>query len=562
VKRGKIEIFRNLLLSIIILATGLLLNCAKIANPEGGPVDKTSPYIISIKPEPGSVSVNPDSDIEIIFSKAMNKESTEKAVFISPLFFNYPTFVWKGKKLTIKPPEKFKPNTTYSVTIGAMATDTRNNKLGESKSFSFSTGDRINSGEIKGRVLLGNLAGMDTWAYRLDSLPADTFMYLIPDYITQTDSLGGFSFEFLGKGRYLVIGVDDKNKNQFWTPPSEKIALPPELIVLADDSAVVDGLILAATEQDTARPIFVKVVSPCVNAVNIEFSHKITESSILRADAFMVVPMEESLGRGAIVRVYPLDRNLKTVRIDCDGMIAGKKYKLIGRGIESVFGQSSDSISQIFTAGGSDTIPPVIAEVYPEQSEKPRVAGFDITMYFTESINQESVVNAISIKDSLGSAIKAAQNWKYPNQLIVKPAMKDAEVYIMSIDCGKIVDMQGNPMRDSVVTYRYMTASSDTLGQISGRIINRPADNIVVMAYPKKGDTVSVGIGPDGFFRFDKLYPSTYHISAYWDKNLNNRFDNGGVKPLTFSEPIVVYSDTIEARPRWEIDIGQIDFNR
>lgn len=558
--RFRHKIFPGLLIFIITLVLGLFFGCAKIANPGGGPIDKTSPDIISIKPDPGSVAVDPGGEIEIVFSKNMNKETTEKAIFISPLFFNYPTYEWKGKKLKIRPPEKLKPNTTYSITIGASAMDTHNNKLGKSKSFSFSTGERVNSGKIEGQILMGALLGMDAWAYRLDSLPPDTFMYLIPDYITQTDSLGGFSFEFLGRGKYLIIGVDDKNKNQFWTPPSEKIALPSKLIELPDDSAVVRGLVLVAAEQDTSKPIFSKVKSANVNSIHIEFSHQMKESSIFRADAFKIVPMEESLAQGVIFRVYPLKKKLDIFQIDCGGMIAGKKYKLEGRNLESIFSQTSDSLSQIFTAGAVDTIPPGIAEIYPGQSDRPYIAGFNIALYFTESINQEKFKDAISIKDSLGNTIKTELKWKYPNQIIIKSVMKDAEEYIMSVDGTKIIDMQGNRMGDSVVTYKYITSSSDTLGQLGGRIVNMPGDNIVVMVYLLKGDTAFTRITGDGYFRIDRLYPSTYRISAYWDTNLNNRFDPGKVKPVVFSEPMVVYDDTVAVRSRWEIDIGQVDF--
>lgn len=561
VNRFRNKIIFGLLIFIIMPVLGLFFGCAKMASPGGGPADITSPEIISIRPEPGSVAVAPEGEIEIIFSKNMNRETTEKAVFISPLFFNYPTYEWNGKKLRIKPPGKLKPNTTYSVTIGASAVDTHNNKLGKSKSFSFSTGERVNSGKIEGQILMGTLSGMDAWAYRLDSLPPDTFMYLIPDYITQTDSLGEFSFEFLGRGRYLIIGVDDKNRNQFWTPPTEKIALPSKLIDLSNDSAIVRGLVLVAAEQDTAKLAFLKVTSPNSSSISIELSHEIKENSILKADAFKIIPMEEPLAQGIIFRVYPQEKNFKKIRIDCGGMIAGKKYKLEGFNLESIFSQTSDSLNQIFTAGIADTIPPGIADIYPGQSEKPYIAGFEIVLIFTESINQEPIKDAISIKDAQGNAVKTTFRWNYPNQIIIKPEMKDAEEYIMSIDGLKIIDMQGNRMGDSVVTYKYVTSSSDTLGQLTGRIVNKPGDNIVVMAYPLKGDTAFTRIDGDGTFSFNRLYPSAYRVSAYWDINLNNKRDIGKVKPLVFSEPVAVYGDTVVVRSRWEIDIGQIDFN-
>jgi hypothetical protein len=539
-----------------------LLNCAKTGAPGGGPLDKTTPDILIIKPDPGSVLVGLGEKIEIIFSKSMDKESVQKAIFISPLFFDYPSYEWSGKKLKIKLPENLKPNTTYSITIGASAKDTRGNQLGKSRSYSFSTGENINSGKIEGRILMGELRGIDAWAYRLDSLPSDSFMYRIPDYITQTDSLGGFLFEFLGKGKYLLIGVDDKNKNQFWTPPAEKIALPTRIIEIADDSASVGGLILVASDQDTASPIFSKIVSPNNGTINVEFSHQILESSFIKADAFKVIPMEESLAQVFIFRIYPLINNSKTIAIDCKGMMPGRKYKLEAHNIENVFSRTADSLSQIFTAGNPDTLAPTISAVFPKPSNTPLIAGFDIKIAFSESIEPKQTDSMIVLKNSSGNVIPISYQWHFPNEIIIKSQMKDAEVYKVTINEKLVIDTKGNVMGDSAITYEYKTASSDTLGEISGKMVGVPGDNIIVLAFPAKGDTVSTQLNANRSFRFDRVFPTTYYINAYWDINQNGKLDPGRVMPFKYSEPIAIYGDTVVVRPRWETDIGQMDFNQ
>jgi hypothetical protein len=552
--------FWHLLIAAISLVA--LLNCAKTGAPGGGPLDKTPPDILAIKPDPGSVSVDTGEKLEIIFSKNMDKESVEKAIFISPLFFDYPSYEWSGKKLKIKLPENLKPNTTYSITIGASAKDTRGNQLGKSRSYSFSTGEKINSGKIEGRILIGTLRGIDAWAYRLDSLPPDSFMFRIPDYITQTDSLGGFLFEFLGKGKYLIIGVDDKNKNQFWTPPSEKIALPTRIIELADDSASIAGLILVASDQDTTSPIFSKVVSPNSGNINIEFSHQILESSFIKADAFKVIPMEESSAQVFIFRIYPLMNNSKTIAIDCKGMQPGRKYKLEAHNIESVFSRTADSLSQIFTAGAQDTLAPTISAVFPKPSNTPLIAGFDIKLTFSESIETKYTDSMIVLKDSSGNIIPISYQWHFPNEIIIKSQMKDAEVYIVTLNEKLAVDTKGNVMGDSTITYEYKTASSDTLGEISGKMVGVPADNMIILAFPVKGDTITTKMNVNQSFRFDQLFPTTYYINAYHDINQNGRLDPGQIIPFKYSEPVAVYGDTIVVRPRWETDIGQMDFNQ
>jgi hypothetical protein len=557
--KNKFRFWPAIILTILIAA---FFDCAKTGSPGGGPLDKTSPDIIAVKPEPGSVAVNLDEKIEVVFSKSMDKESVRNAIFISPLFFDYPTYEWSGKKLKIKLPEKLKPNTTYSITIGASAKDSHGNQLGKSQSFSFSTGEIINSGKIEGRILMGNLKGMDAWAYQLDSLPPDSFMYRIPDYVTQTDSLGEFLFEFLGKGKYLIIGVDDKNNNQFWTPPSEKLGLPTRIVELADDTSAQGGVIIVAADQDTASPTIAKLSSPNNVCVQVEFSHSLNEKSFIKADAFKIVPMEESLAQVYIFRTYPLSKNIKSIAIECAGMIDGHKYKLEAHNIQSVFSRTSDSLSQIFQAGGPDTIGPTILEISPKPVDEALIAGFDIKLIFSESIDPRHMDSMIVMTDSSGTITPFSFRWPYPNEIIIKSQMKDAEVYKVKLNEKNTFDLQSRQMGDSVVTYEFKTVSSDTLGEITGKIINAPGDNIIVLALPIKGDTVSCPMGADHSFRFDRIYPTTYYINAYWDINRNDKLDPGGVLPLKYSEPVAIYNDTVVVRPRWETDIGQLEFNK
>lgn len=221
---------RASLLIIFIIFCILFVSCAKIENPSGGPPDKTQPEILFTSPSNGSVKIANDSKIEIQFSKNMNPDLTQKAIFISPIFFDYPTFKWSGKKLTVSLPEKLKQNTTYVLTIGAAAQDSKGNKLGQTKSYAFSTGEIIHSGSIFGKIAGGGQRSLDVWAYNLQSISLDSFIYNIPEYITQTDSLGKFKFQYMSDGRYLVVAVDDRNKDQFWTPPAEKLALPSKIV--------------------------------------------------------------------------------------------------------------------------------------------------------------------------------------------------------------------------------------------------------------------------------------------------------------------------------------------
>lgn len=540
----------------------LFYGCAKIAGPGGGPEDKTPPQILMVKPIPGSVGVPLETQVEIIFSKNMNNQATQKAIFISPIFFNFPQYEWSGKKLKIKLPEKLRQNTTYSITIGASATDLRNNQLGQSRSFSFSTGDHINTGSISGQAVLGALRGLDIWAYKLDSLPPDSFMYRIPDYITQSDSLGVFRFDFLNKGKYLIIGVEDKNKDQFWTPPSEKLALPDKMIELADDSSVSKGLTMVAVEQDTARPILSKVTSPNKNMIVIEFSHRLKESSLVRADAFSILPVDDSTAQIFIMRIYPIFGKDKTITIDCAGLEVDHKYRLMGRGLESIYSVKSDSLAQTFTAGREDTTGPTITMIMPNPSANPIASGNNIILAFSETIDTAQTDRMIILADTFKTTLPVKMSWDYPDRLVIKSEMKPGMVYVLTVNQKLVVDMQGNAMGDSVITYRYSIAPEDTFGQISGQIMNARPGNIIVIAQPIKADSVTTIVSTESKFIFNRLFPVVYHLIAFVDLDQDGKYSPGRTNPFRFAEPVAIYPDSIIVRSRWETDIGWLDFEQ
>lgn len=545
----------------MILFAIAILSCAKVEAPSGGPEDKTAPQVLAVFPSDGSVNVPDNTNIEIVFSKNMNKASTEKAVFISPLFFNYPRFIWKGKKLEIALPEMLRANTTYALTIGASAQDLRGNKLGETKTYSFSTGEIIYNGEIFGKVFADETRNMYIWAYKLQTADPDTFWMKVPDYVTQPDSLGKFGFKYLSFGYYLVVAVQDKNNDQFWEPPSEKLGLPDTLIYLNESSQKYGPLFLMPVEGDTLMPHFAGVQSPDSNTLIIEFSQQMDSSSVRGIENYKIYQSKDSLRTAIIDYILPLDDYFKKIYLSCSGLSASEKYKIAARDLKSIYGVQADTLSRLFDTGGADTTKPQIISLLPLPSQTPRAAGFDIKFRFSEPIDTASLDANISIVDTLGNHINNTLKWPLINYVVLAPEFIDGEVYKMILNEKSIVDQAGESLGDSSETFYYITAPADTFGQILGRVVHVPRPGgIIVIAQPQKGDEIKIEAKNDGTFYFARLFPGTYNLWAFYDKNHNGLYDGGWFRPFRFAEPIAAYADTIDVRARWETDIGQLDF--
>jgi len=546
----------------IFLVIILIFSCAKVEGPSGGPEDKTPPKVVGVSPSDGMVDVPVNlNKIEITFSKSMNKTATQNAVFISPLFFDYPQYKWKGKKLEVELPEMLRTNTTYVLTIGASAQDSKRNQLGETNTFAFSTGQTIYDGIITGKVFSDNSRNMYIWAYKLADADPDTFWMKVPDYVTQPDSLGKFSFEYLSYGHYLVVAAQDKNNNQFWEPPGDKLGLPDTLVYLDAEHQYYGPLILTTTEGDTLAPRISGAMSPDSNAIVIDFNEKMDSLSVGMIDKYRLIKSSDTLVTGKIDYILPLDKDFKQLYMRCSGLEAGERYKILAHDLLSGYGIKADTMSRLVEIAETDTTGPQIVTIMPPPSRTPRPSGFDIDFRFTEPMQAQSFDDNISLTDTSDSEIEYSLSWPDSNYVILKPDFTDGETYKLTLTKPGILDINGNPLGDTLEVFYFATAPADTFGQIMGQVVNAPDSNdMYVVAKPKKGDEIKTLAKPDGSFYFARLFPETYNLWAFCDENHNGQYDGGWFRPFRFAEPIAVYADTVDVRARWETDIGKLDF--
>ncbi len=554
-------LFRKYISYIISIFWLILFSCAVVESPPGGPEDTTSPEVLFVKPEAGSVNVPVDTEFEIRFSKTMNETTAEQAVFIQPLFFNYPEYKWSGKTLKVVPPADLRENTTYVLTVGAQARDNRANEIGKSKSFAFSTGDQIYEGSIYGEVLGKNMRNLNVWAYKLESADPDTFWKTLPDYVTQPDSLGNYRFDFLSYGIYLVVAIEDNNNDQFWAPPGERLALPDQIVYLTGEEREFGPLVMMTTERDTIQPYLSGAKSPDNQSVIIEFSQAVDSVLALNPINYLIFPPEKPDYPIIVKDVVPLSGDFKTFHLNAVDMIPEVKYRVVCRSIKSPFGIPADTISRMIQAGPLDTIKPEMIEIIPKPSRTPKPTGFDISITFSEPMDTSGFVNLIAFSDTSDTPIDFQYNWLFSNMISLSPEFEEDRTYYLTYDERLITDVAGNPLGDSLMEYAYVTASPDSFGQIIGQIANGPGEEIIVLAEPQRdGKIIWEQASPYGEFYIDRLLAGTYKLRAFFDRNNNGEFDGGMIRPFTFAEPIALYPDTVNVRARWETDIGVLDF--
>ena len=155
----------------------LLVACASIGSPEGGPRDYTPPQVVKTTPAPRTM----------------------------------PQIRTVGKKVTVEFRDTLQDNTTYVIDFSNAIEDNNENNQLDGYTFAFSTGDAIDTLAVSGIVLRANdLEPMQHVIVGLHSNLDDTAFTSIPlERVSRTNDRGKFTIRNLKPGSYHVFALND-----------------------------------------------------------------------------------------------------------------------------------------------------------------------------------------------------------------------------------------------------------------------------------------------------------------------------------------------------------------
>jgi len=224
---------------LILMAVIAAYSCASIGAPDGGPYDEEPPRFVGSTPELHATG-NQKSRIELEFDEFIKLEKAAEKVVISPPQMEQPEIKVSGKKVVIELIDSLKDSTTYTVDFSdAIVDNNEGNPMGNF-SFSFSTGESIDTLEVSGTVL--NAADLEPVKGMLVGLHKnlnDTAFTTLPfDRVSRTDSRGQFIIRGIAPGEYRIFALMDGNQNYLFDSKSERIAFGDSLVIPSWEPAV------------------------------------------------------------------------------------------------------------------------------------------------------------------------------------------------------------------------------------------------------------------------------------------------------------------------------------
>lgn len=229
IKKTSWKVGSIILLNLLLLT---IFSCARMGSPDGGWYDETPPKILGTSPANGSDDVN-SKKVTILFNEFVKLDNPTEKVVVSPPQLEAPEVKVSGKRITVALQDSLKPNTTYTIDFSDAITDNNEgNPLGN-YTYSFSTGNRIDTMEVAGYVLEAqNLEPIKGILVGLYSNLSDTaFQHEPMMRIARTDGNGHFVIKGVAKGDYRIYALQDMDGNYKFNQPGEKIAFTPEIIM-------------------------------------------------------------------------------------------------------------------------------------------------------------------------------------------------------------------------------------------------------------------------------------------------------------------------------------------
>ena len=217
---------------LLMVAVGILLvACASIGSPEGGPRDYTPPRVVKSSPEAGAVNFK-GNKVEITFDEIVNLKDQQKKVIISPAPKTQPLIRAVGKKVTIEFRDELEENTTYVIDFSNAIEDNNESNQMDGYAFAFSTGEQIDTLAVSGIVLRANdLEPMQHVIVGLHSNLDDTAFTRVPlERVSRTNDRGQFTIRNLKAGNYHVFAINDVD-GDYRMARTEDIAFLDQVIV-------------------------------------------------------------------------------------------------------------------------------------------------------------------------------------------------------------------------------------------------------------------------------------------------------------------------------------------
>jgi hypothetical protein len=492
----------------------------------------------------------------------MDKEKTGQSIFITPVPETPFKFRWKKNSLILEPSKPLEKDKTYVINIGTNAQDTHGNKLEKSYSFAFSTGQRIDSGSISGKVFFQSKPekGVSIWTYSLSKNKVPNPEVDKPEYVTLSDQAGSYTLSYLAQDIYRLFAVKDLDNDLLWEPDKEPLGVTTKDLNLSQDTLSFSDINFELIMRDTTAPQLVGCQSLDKRDIRLEFDEPMSPQGLYEKQNYEILSDSVSGESLKVELVYTKGEDYQRIYLVTEEM-SKRKYRVIVQNLTDLYGNKLDPKSSEWVFEGSESMdksPLKLVFTYPQAGDVNIPLDVQIKLFFEKPPETTSVEKGFLLEDTTGQKVEGNLLWKAPTSLFFTPSKLLQGKMNYQLTLEKITDLWGNPFADTSFKLIFSTVDPDTLSSLSGTVENLSQNKGKIVIYLKKLEKPEFSyekkLKESGDFKFENVFPGKYNLKAYLDLNGNGVLDLGKPFPFEPAEPEIFYPDTLNLRPRWETE--------
>lgn len=586
-------------LPLMLLAAFLLGSCARMGQPDGGWYDETPPRIMGAAPADKGTNVK-NRKISIFFDEFIQIENATEKVVVSPPQLETPEIVASGKRIRIELLDSLKPNTTYTIDFSDAITDNNeDNPLGN-YTYSFSTGDAIDTLEVSGKVLqakdLEPVKGILVGLYNDLSDTAFTTKPMLR--VSRTDGSGRFVIKGVAPGTYRVYALQDADGNYLFNQKSEMLAFSQEKIVpsfkpdVRQDTTWIDSLRIKSIDRvgythflpdDIVLRAFNEVMTdryflkaerrepesftlfysyggemPQVRGLNFQSDDAFIIESTEKQDTITYWLKDTALVNQDTLRVeltYHMTDSLGKLveQIDTLDILSRISYEKRLKDLErerEEWQKKQDRAKKRGEPYDSIMPPKALAIGVKAPSELDPDKNIPFTFNTPLASVDTAAIHLYSKHDTLWYNAPLEFNHVRGREYELRGEWRPDIEYSLEIDSAAFVDIYGKvspPFKQG-----FKVKSFDEYGTL---LLNIPTmtDTTIVVQLLDAGDKIIKEVTTNqGVAEFYYVSPSTYYVRMYIDSNRNGEWDTGLYSANRQPETVYYFPKEIEIRAKWD----------
>ncbi len=607
----KMKMARSVLCAtfFILLFSFFIFSCARMGSPDGGWYDDMPPSVVSASPADGGTDVT-QKKIIINFNEFIKIENAQEKVIVSPPQIEQAEVKAAGKRIIVELMDTLKENTTYTIDFSDAITDNNEGNPMGNYTFSFSTGDHIDTLEVAGYVLnaedLEPIKGILVGLYPYD-VPDSTFRTEPMMRVSRTNGSGFFAIKGVAPGSYKAYALSDVDGNFIFSQKSEIIAWSNDSIVpswkpdtrqdtIWRDSLHIDNILrkpythflpddvtlLAFQELQTDRYLLKTERSqPEKLGFYFTFGHDSLPSIKglnFNADSVLVAEYTEKkdtvfywLNDTTLVQQDTLQLEAKFWATDTLGVLQqkvdtllflpkvpyAKRLKEQQKELEKWQKEQEKKKKRGDTYDSIYPVKPLELKFNPSGQltplEKVRIeCGVPLAKCDT------SMIHLYFMRDSVWYRAAHEVRQLSPRVYELNADWQPATEYSLEVDSAAAQSIYG--LSNKAIKQGLKVGSPDDFSTFVVSISGTPVKSddstavIVVRLLDGSGKIVrEVNADASGKATFTYVKPATYYLSAYCDMNGNGQWDTGEYDRGLMAEPVFFFNEEIECKAKWDV---------